>query len=78
MPGAPVVAGWLVVTLIGLATSSNIGTGFELPFEVSVNINDRIGGPSAGLMFSLAIFDTLPRYNPYLDLNSFARFALGT
>ncbi len=36
-----------------------IGTGFELPFEVSVNLSDKIGGPSAGLMFSLAIFDTL-------------------
>ena len=36
-----------------------IGTGFEFPFEVSVNINDRIGGPSAGLLFSLAIYDTL-------------------
>ena len=36
-----------------------IGTGFELPFHVSVNISDAIGGPSAGLMFSLAIFDTL-------------------
>jgi PDZ domain-containing protein len=36
-----------------------IGTGFELPFEVSVNISDSIGGPSAGLMFSVAIYDTL-------------------
>ncbi len=36
-----------------------IGTGFDLPFQVSVNISDKIGGPSAGLMFSLAIFDTL-------------------
>lgn len=36
-----------------------IGTGFDLPFEVSVNISDTIGGPSAGLLFSLAIFDTL-------------------
>jgi PDZ domain-containing protein len=36
-----------------------IGTGFEFPFEVSVNISDRIGGPSAGLLFSLAIYDTL-------------------
>ena len=36
-----------------------IGTGFELPFDVSVNIDDSIGGPSAGLMFSLAIYDTL-------------------
>jgi deoxyhypusine synthase len=25
----------------------------------------------------LELFDTLPRYNPYLDLNSYARFALG-
>jgi len=25
----------------------------------------------------LQLFDQLPRYNPYLDLNSFARFALG-
>lgn len=25
----------------------------------------------------LKMFDALPRYNPYLDLNSFARFALG-
>ena len=30
-----------------------------MPFDVSVNINDDIGGPSAGLMFSLAIYDTL-------------------
>ena len=36
-----------------------IGTGFELPFDVSVNISDTIGGPSAGLLFSLAIYDTL-------------------
>jgi len=36
-----------------------IGTGFDLPFQVSVNISDNIGGPSAGLLFSLAIFDTL-------------------
>ncbi|MBF4766312.1 PDZ domain-containing protein [Nocardioides agariphilus] len=36
-----------------------IGTGFQMPFNVSVNISDNIGGPSAGLMFSLAIYDTL-------------------
>jgi PDZ domain-containing protein len=36
-----------------------VGTGFEFPFDVSVNISDRIGGPSAGLMFSLAIYDVL-------------------
>jgi PDZ domain-containing protein len=36
-----------------------LGTGFTFPFEVSVNVDPQIGGPSAGLMFSLAIYDTL-------------------
>jgi Lon-like protease len=36
-----------------------LGQGFILPFPVSVTIDPRIGGPSAGLMFSLAIYDTL-------------------
>ncbi|WKN47476.1 PDZ domain-containing protein [Nocardioides sp. Arc9.136] len=36
-----------------------LGTGFTFPFDVSVNIDPNIGGPSAGLMFSLAIYDTL-------------------
>jgi Lon-like protease len=36
-----------------------LATGFDLPFDVAVNIDDSIGGPSAGLMFSLAIYDTL-------------------
>jgi Concanavalin A-like lectin/glucanases superfamily len=31
MPGALVAVGWVVLTLIGLATSSNVGTGFGLP-----------------------------------------------
>ena len=35
------------------------GPGFTFPFDVSVEIGDNIGGPSAGLMFSLAIYDTL-------------------
>lgn len=35
------------------------GPGFDFPFRVSVNIDPTIGGPSAGLLFSLAIFDTL-------------------
>jgi PDZ domain-containing protein len=30
-----------------------------LPFQVNVDIGEGIGGPSAGLMFSLAIYDTL-------------------
>jgi PDZ domain-containing protein len=32
---------------------------FEFPFDVSLNIDPDIGGPSAGLMFSLGIYDTL-------------------
>ena len=35
------------------------GPGYVFPFSVSVNIPEQIGGPSAGLMFSLAIYDTL-------------------
>jgi PDZ domain-containing protein len=35
------------------------GAGFDFPFRVSVDIADNIGGPSAGLMMSLAIYDTL-------------------
>ncbi|GEP38827.1 hypothetical protein NPS01_24900 [Nocardioides psychrotolerans] len=35
------------------------GIGYLFPFDVRVNIDPDIGGPSAGLMFSLAIYDTL-------------------
>ena len=37
----------------------SLGMGYKFPFQVSVNIDPAIGGPSAGLMFSLAIYDTL-------------------
>lgn len=36
-----------------------VGIGYRFPFQVSVDISNQIGGPSAGLMFSLAIYDTL-------------------
>jgi len=36
-----------------------IGTGYDFPFDVSVNIDNQIGGPSAGLVFALGVFDTL-------------------
>ena len=36
-----------------------IGTGYRFPFDVSINISPEIGGPSAGLMFALAVYDTL-------------------
>src|SRR3546814_9870148 len=34
------------------------GPSFVFPFQVAVNIDPRIGGPRAGLMFSLALFAT--------------------
>ncbi|WP_205471108.1 PDZ domain-containing protein [Nocardioides sp. SYSU D00038] len=36
-----------------------LGQGYVFPFRVNVNIDPSIGGPSAGLMFSLSIYDTL-------------------
>src|SRR3546814_15986052 len=35
------------------------GPSFLFPFKVAVNIGARFGGPSAGLLFTLAIIDTL-------------------
>lgn len=37
----------------------SLGMGYKFPFQVSVDIDPAIGGPSAGLMFSLGIYDTL-------------------
>lgn len=37
----------------------SLGTGYDFPFEVKLRVDPSIGGPSAGLMFSLAIYDTL-------------------
>lgn len=33
--------------------------GYEFPVEVTIGIDQRIGGPSAGMIFALAIYDTL-------------------
>ncbi len=53
-------------SLLGLVTITgspqigiNLGQGFIFPFPVNVTIDPRIGGPSAGLLFSLAVYDTL-------------------
>lgn len=35
------------------------GIGYKFPFDVKIQVNPDIGGPSAGLMFSLAVYDTL-------------------
>lgn len=42
-------------TIVGI-TIANDPT---LPFDVSIDLGERIGGPSAGLMFSLAVYDKL-------------------
>ncbi len=36
-----------------------IGDSFNPPFKVTIKLGQQIGGPSAGLMFSLAIYDKL-------------------
>lgn len=36
-----------------------IGTGYDFPFDVDLRIDDRIGGPSAGLVFAIAVYDAL-------------------
>jgi PDZ domain-containing protein len=43
------------VPLVGII----VGPSYDFPFEVSVNIDENIGGPSAGLIFALAVYDTL-------------------
>jgi Lon-like protease len=35
------------------------GYDYDFPFDVQINISDNIGGPSAGLVFSLAVYDTI-------------------
>ena len=36
-----------------------VGIGYDLPVQVDIAIDERIGGPSAGLVFALAIYDKL-------------------
>jgi PDZ domain-containing protein len=37
----------------------SIGVGYQFPFDVAVRLDERIGGPSAGLIFALSVYDTL-------------------
>ena len=48
-----------------------VGTGYVFPFDVRVNIPDSIGGPSAGLVFALSVYDTLTP-GPLLPDGTFA------
>ncbi len=41
------------------ALQVSIGIGYEFPIDVRVALDDNIGGPSAGMMFATAIYDTL-------------------
>ncbi|MGJ9413659.1 PDZ domain-containing protein [Aeromicrobium sp. CF4.19] len=41
--------------LIGIT----IGTAYDFPVEIENNLGDQVGGPSAGSMFALAIYDRL-------------------
>lgn len=41
--------------LIGIT----IGTTYDFPVEIENNLGDQVGGPSAGTMFALAIYDRL-------------------
>ena len=36
-----------------------VGPGYEFPYDVDLSVAENVGGPSAGLMFSLAVYDTL-------------------
>jgi len=36
-----------------------IQPGYDFPFDVAVRLGNEIGGPSAGLIFSLGVYDTL-------------------
>jgi Lon-like protease len=36
-----------------------VGVGYDFPFDVSVRLDEKIGGPSAGLVFSLGVYDAL-------------------
>ncbi|MFC5728036.1 MULTISPECIES: PDZ domain-containing protein [Nocardioides] len=37
----------------------HLGLGYEFPFTINLRVDPTVGGPSAGLMFALAIYDTL-------------------
>ncbi|WP_121255424.1 PDZ domain-containing protein [Nocardioides ferulae] len=36
-----------------------VGTSYTFPFQVDVNVDPAIGGPSAGLLFALGVYDKL-------------------
>jgi PDZ domain-containing protein len=44
---------------IGISLDENPTVKLVLPFEVKFQLADQIGGPSAGMMFALAIYDLL-------------------
>jgi PDZ domain-containing protein len=53
--GAPVPETDKTVSLIGITPAPR----YVFPFDVKINLGDNIGGPSAGMMFALSIYDLL-------------------
>jgi PDZ domain-containing protein len=52
----------MVTAGVGDSTSRigvTLGEAYNPPFDVNIDLGQEIGGPSAGLMFSLAIYDKL-------------------
>ncbi|GGF41479.1 hypothetical protein GCM10011519_14100 [Marmoricola endophyticus] len=41
------------------ALKVTVGQGYDFPVQVTVRIPEAIGGPSAGMMFAMSIYDTL-------------------
>ena len=44
---------------VEVADRGQLGQDFDPPFDVNINLGQEIGGPSAGMMFSLAIYDKI-------------------
>ncbi|RLV50907.1 PDZ domain-containing protein [Nocardioides mangrovicus] len=41
------------------ALEVTIGVGYDFPIDVDVRVGDNIGGPSAGMMIAMTVYDTL-------------------
>lgn len=55
--GSPVATEKKKVSLIGVTPAAR----FVYPFKMDINLGDNIGGPSAGMMFALTIYDLLTK-----------------
>lgn len=53
--GAPIPVETQTVSLIGITPAPK----YVYPFKIDITVGDSIGGPSAGMMFALSIYDLL-------------------